>query len=168
MRTITLPLLTLLALTACVEQIYQDSIAEFPPGAEGPRVRPSEPSLPTTSEAGSAGSGVQTVTGDADSTSDDPGSSSGSTGEAPVNLPPTIELFTVSPKDPNEKHLSEAGPAELQLVVSDDVVKVQLSLDGVKLADLKPSDFPRTGRRSRPRTTGRRASSRWWSRTRRA
>jgi hypothetical protein len=141
MRTITLPLLTLLALTACVEQIYQDSIAEFPPGAEGAASSTSEPSLPTTSEAASAGSGVQTVTGDADSTSADPGSSSGSSGDAPVNLPPTIELFKVNVKD---DHLSEAGPAELQLVVSDDVVKVQLSLDGEKLADLKPSDFPYT------------------------
>jgi hypothetical protein len=61
-----------------------------------------------------------------------------------VNLPPTIELFTVSPKDPNEKQLSEAGPAELQLVASDDVVKVRLMLDGVELAkNLKPGDFPR-------------------------
>jgi hypothetical protein len=40
--------------------------------------------------------------------------------------------------------LSEAGPAELQLVASDDVVKVRLSLDGVELAkNLKPGDFPR-------------------------
>jgi hypothetical protein len=143
MRTITLPLLTLLALTACVEQIYQDSIAEFPPGADGAASSTSEPPLPTTSEATSVGPGVQTVTGDVDSTgpgstSDDPGSSSGSTGEAPVNLPPTIELFAVTPA-----HLGEAGPAELQLVVSEDVVAVQLSLDGVKLADLKPGDFPR-------------------------
>jgi hypothetical protein len=60
-----------------------------------------------------------------------------------ANLPPTIELFTVTPKDPNEKQLSEAGPAELQLVASDDVVKVRLSLDGVELAKLKPGDFPR-------------------------
>ena len=145
MRTITLLLLTLLALTACVEQIYQDSIAEFPPGADDAASSTSWPQLPTTSEATSAGPGVQTVTGDVDSTgpgstSVDPGSSSGSsTGEAPVNLPPTIELFAVTPA-----HLGEAGSAELQLVVSEDVVAVQLSLDGVKLADLKPGDFPRS------------------------
>jgi hypothetical protein len=139
MRTITLPLLTLLALTACVERIYQDSIAEFPPGADGAASSTSAPPLPTTSEATSAGSGVQTVTGDVDSTTADPGSSSGSTGEAPVNLPPTIELFTVTPT-----HLGEAGPVELQLVVSEDVVAVELLLDGVKLADLKPDDFPYT------------------------
>ncbi len=94
--------------------------------------------VPTTS----AGAGVQTVTGNEDSTGSsntDPGASSGSSGEAPVNLPPTIELFDVT-----QDHLDEAGPAELQLVVSADVVKVQLSLDGVELANnLKPGDFPR-------------------------
>jgi len=143
MRTITSPLLALLTLTACVEQIYRDSIAEFPPGADGATSSTSEPPTPTTSETNSAGPWVQTVTGDLESTgpgstSADTGSTSGSTGDPPVNLPPSIELFTVSPK-----HLSEAGPAELQLVVSDDVVTVQLSLDGVKLADLKPDAFPR-------------------------
>ena len=97
-----------------------------------------EPPTPTTS----AGSGVQTVTGDEDSTGPsttssgaDPGSSSGDE----VNLPPTIELFDVK-----QDHLSEAGPAELQLIVSADVVKVKLSLDGKELAkNLKPGDFPR-------------------------
>ena len=97
-----------------------------------------EPSTPTTS----AGSGVQTVTGDGESTGPsttssggDPGSSSGD----PVNLPPTIELFDVK-----QDHLDEAGPADLQLVASDDVVKVRLTLDGEKLADLTLADFPRT------------------------
>jgi hypothetical protein len=97
-----------------------------------------EPPTPTTS----AGSGVQTVTGDVDSTASstsssgaEPGSSSGDE----VNLPPTIELFDVK-----QDHLSEAGPAELQLIVSADVVKVKLSLDGKELAkNLKPADFPR-------------------------
>ena len=97
-----------------------------------------EPSTPTTS----AGSGVQTVTGDEESTgpsttssAGDPGSSSGD----PVNLPPTIELFDVV-----QDHLDEAGPADVQLIASDDVVKVRLTLDGEKLADLTLADFPRT------------------------
>ena len=97
-----------------------------------------EPSTPTTS----GGAGVQTVTGDEESTGPsttssggDPGSSSGD----PVNLPPTIELFDVK-----QDHLDEAGPADLQLVASDDVVKVRLTLDGEKLADLTLADFPRT------------------------
>ncbi|MBK7829363.1 hypothetical protein [Nannocystis sp.] len=97
-----------------------------------------EPSTPTTS----AGSEVQTVTGDEESTAPsttssagDPGSSSGD----PVNLPPTIELFDVV-----QDHLDEAGPADLQLIASDDVVKVRLTLDGEKLADLTLADFPRT------------------------
>ncbi len=135
MRTITLPLISLFALTGCVEQIYQDSIAEFPPGADATSSSTAEPPIPTTS----AGSGVQTVTGDADSTgSADPGTSSGSSGEMPVNLPPKIELFEVTPT-----HLGEAGPAELNLIVSEDVVRVRLSLDGKMLDDdLKPGDFP--------------------------
>jgi hypothetical protein len=53
-----------------------------------------------------------------------------------VNLPPTVDL-TVMPN-----HLSEAGQAELHLVASEDVVKVRLSLDGEKIADLTPADFP--------------------------
>ncbi len=138
MRTITLPIISLFALTSCVEQIYQDSIAEFPPGADATSSSTAEPPSPTTS----AGSGVQTVTGDVDSTggtgSVDPDASSGSSGEMPVNLPPTIELFEVSPT-----HLGEAGPAEINLIVSEDVVRVRLSLDGKMLDDnLKPGDFP--------------------------
>ena len=99
---------------------------------------------PTTTD-GYDSSPVATVTGPPDETT----TATTATTEAPstttgdmANLPPTIELFTVSPKDPKEKQLSEAGPAELQLVASDDVVKVRLSLDGVVLAQLKPADFP--------------------------
>jgi hypothetical protein len=99
--------------------------------------------VPTTSD-GANSSPVATVTGPPDESS-----SAATTLQEPetttgdmINLPPTIELFTVTPKDLNEKQLSEAGPAELQLVASDDVVKVRLSLDGVELAELKPSDFP--------------------------
>ena len=97
-----------------------------------------EPSTPTTS----AGSEVQTVTGDEESTGPSmtiSGPDSGASSGDPVNLPPTIELFDVV-----QDHLDEAGPADLQLIASDDVVKVRLTLDGEKLADLTPADFPRT------------------------
>lgn len=101
--------------------------------------------VPTTSD-GANSSPVATVTGPPDESSSaattlpEPETTTGDM----INLPPTIELFTVTPKDPNEMQLSEAGPAELQLVASDDVVKVRLSLDGVELAkNLKPGDFPR-------------------------
>jgi hypothetical protein len=134
-------LLVPIVLVGCVEQLYNDSIGQFPPNADTSSSTTDSPA-PTTTDGPSSGPGVQTVTGDEDSTgassassSTDPGSSSG---EQPVNVPPTIELFTVSPE-----HLSEAGAAELQLVASDDVVKVRLSLDGVELAELKPTDFPR-------------------------
>lgn len=101
--------------------------------------------VPTTSD-GANSSPVATVTGPPDESS-----SAATTLQEPetttgdmINLPPTIELFTVTPKDPNEMQLSEAGPAELHLVASEDVVKVRLSLDGVELAkNLKLGDFPR-------------------------
>ncbi len=140
MRDIYRLLLAPLVLTGCVEQLYNDSIGQFPPNADTSSATTESPT-PTTTDTAPADSGVQTVTGDEDSTgpnssNSDPGASSG---EAPVNLSPTIEVFDVK-----QDHLSEAGPAELQLVVSADVVKVQLSLDGVELADgLKPGDFPR-------------------------
>jgi len=139
---LTVSVLTSLSLAGCVEQAYQEGVGLAPKGTET-ATSTGEPVTPTTTE-GVDPPPVQTVTGDVDSTGLDStsaelGSSSGSTGEPPVNLPPTIELFTASPK-----HLGEAGPAELQLVASDDVVSVQLSLDGVKLADLKPGAFPRT------------------------
>jgi hypothetical protein len=133
-------LLVPFVLVGCVEQLYNDSIGQFPPNADTSSSTTDLPA-PTTTDGTSTGPGVQTVTGDEDSTgasssssSTDPGSSSG---EQPVNVPPTIELFTVSPE-----HLSEAGAAELQLVASDDVVKVRLSLDGAELDELTPADFP--------------------------
>ncbi len=97
-----------------------------------------EPSTPTTS----AGSGVQTVTGEEESTGSSTASSGGDPGSSssdPVNLPPTIELFAV-----DNDYINAAGPLTLTLVASDDhaVVKVRLYLDGVKLADLTPADFP--------------------------
>ncbi len=95
-----------------------------------------EPPTPTTT----AGSGVQTVTGDGASTGTSVGSDTGpdpeSSSGAAVNNPPTADLSV----QPN--HLGEAGPAELHLVASPDVVKVRLSLDGEKISDLTPADFP--------------------------
>ncbi len=96
-----------------------------------------EPSIPTTS----AGTDVQTLTGDQQTTgpgtnsSGDPGSSS-SDG---LNLPPTIELFAA-----DDDYIDAAGPLTLTLAASDDhaVIKVRLYLDGEKLADLTPADFP--------------------------
>jgi hypothetical protein len=80
------------------------------------------------------------VTGDVESTGTSEGSGpepepESSSGEA-VNDPPTVDLSV----QPN--HLGEAGPAQLHLVASADVVKVRLSLDGEKIADLTPADFP--------------------------
>lgn len=140
MRYTTLTISTLLLLGGCIQDLLADGAALSPDTeADASSTSTGEPSLPTTS---SAGSGVQTVTSDAESTETsgstvadtepDPASSSG---EA-VNLPPTVDL-SVTPD-----HLGEAGPAELHLVASDDVVKVRLSLDGEKIADLTPANFP--------------------------
>lgn len=126
---------TALLLGGCIQDLLAEGAALAPDtGTEASSTSTGEPSTPTTT----AGSGVQTVTGDGVSTGTsmasepDPESSSG---EA-VNDPPTVDL-TVQPD-----HLGEAGPAELHLVASDDVVKVRLSLDGEKIADLTPADFP--------------------------
>jgi hypothetical protein len=130
----------LLLLGGCLQDLLNEgdglvSVSATEPDASSTST--GEPPTPTTS----AGSGVQTVTGDEDtgpsttSSGAEPGSSSGDA----VNLPPTIELFDVK-----QDHLSEAGPADLQLITSDDVVKVRLMLDGEKLADLTLADFPRT------------------------
>jgi len=100
-----------------------------------------EPPTPTTS----AGSGVQTVTGASEETGETTTFDPWTTTTGPQeNLPPTVD-FTVTATPPNPPHhLGEAGQAELALVVSTDVVKVHLSLDGVKLGDnLTPADFPR-------------------------
>ncbi len=132
-------LLALLLLGGCLEGLLNEgdglvSITATDAGSTST----GGPPTPTTS----GGAGVQTVTGDEESTGPsmtssaaDPGSSSGDA----VNLPPTIELFDVM-----QDHLDEAGPADLQLIASDDVVKVRLTLDGEKLADLTLADFPRT------------------------
>jgi hypothetical protein len=131
----------LLLLGGCLQDLLNEGdglVSISATEADASATSTGEPPTPTTS----AGSGVQTVTGDEDSTGPsttssgaEPGSSSG---EA-VNLPPKIELFNVK-----QDHLDEAGPADLQLIASDDVVKVRLMLDGEKLADLTLADFPRT------------------------
>ena len=142
-----------LLLAGCPLQIYDDLVENYPPTGStsssstltsGPTT---EMLTPTTTDAVTAGP-VQTVTGAGDDTGDmatsDPGTTT--TNGPQENTPPTIDLFTVTASPPNPPdHVGEAGPAEIQLVVSDDVVKVHLSLDGVKLAgDLTPTDFPRT------------------------
>jgi hypothetical protein len=109
---------------------------------------------------------VQTVTGDEDST----GSSSSSSSTRPgVELErpgqPAADDRAVRRE---QEHLDEAGPAELQLVASDDVVKVRLSLDGVELAELTPGDFPHEWEALSAKDNGLARSSRWWSRTPRA
>jgi len=130
----------LLLLGGCLQDLLNEGdglVSVSATEADASSTSTGEPPTPTTS----AGSGVQTVTGDEDtgpsttSSGAEPGSSTGDE----INLPPTIELFDVK-----QDHLSEAGPAELQLLVSADVVKVKLSLDGKELAkNLKPGDFPR-------------------------
>jgi len=128
-----------LLLGGCIQDLLADGAALAPTtGADASSTSTGEPSTPTTT----AGSGVQTVTGAvastgtsvASETESDPEPES-STGEA-VNDPLTVDL-TVQPN-----HLGEAGPAELHLVASDDVVNVRLSLDSEKIADLTPADFP--------------------------
>nr|WP_293175527.1 hypothetical protein [Nannocystis sp.] len=137
--TTTMSISSLLLLSGCIQDLL-DQGAALAPDTETAASTTStgEPPTPTTSDEANS-SPVATVTGPPDettspSTTQDPGTTMG----VEENLPPAIELFAVSPK-----HLSEAGPAELQLVVSADVVKVRLSLDGMKLTDdLKPMDFP--------------------------
>ena len=148
-------ILALLALSpaGCPEQVYEDLTAKYPEDDDtsGSATLTSGPTtempIPTTTDPAPADPGVQTVTGASEDTGDtttaDP---STTTDGPPENAPPKIGLFTVTASPPNSpNHLGEAGPAEIQLAVSDDVVKVHLSLDGEPLAgDLSPADFPRT------------------------
>jgi len=139
-QTITKMSISSLLLGGCIQDLL-DQGAALTPDTETAASATStgDPPTPTTSE-GVNSSPVQTVTGSPDETTSssttmqEPGTTTGAPEE---NLPPTIELFDV-----NQDHLSEAGPAQLQLLVSADVVKVRLSLDGEKLADLTPGDFP--------------------------
>ena len=143
--TIFAATLTSLVLAGCIEQAYEDGVGLAPIVTETSSTSTGEPGTPTTSGGGGGGPGVQTVTGASEETGEatttDP-SMTTTTGPQ-ENLPPTVN-FTVTATPPNPPHhLGQAGQAELALVVSADVVKVRLSLDGEKLADLTPSDFPR-------------------------
>jgi|JI10StandDraft_1071094.scaffolds.fasta_scaffold27589_4 hypothetical protein len=159
MRRISKLILVLLALSpaGCPEQVYEELTAKYPADGDtsGSATLTSgsatETPTPTTTNPAPADPGVQTVTGASEGTAEttvsDPGTTTASdpsTGPQ-ENAPPTIDLFTVLASPPNPPHhLGEAGQAELQLVVSADVVKVRLTLDDEKLADLTPADFPRT------------------------
>jgi len=129
-----------LLLGGCIQDLLADGAALAPDTeTDASSTSTGEPPTPTTSND----PGVQTATGvdestETSATTGDPGTSAdpvSSSGEE-ANVPPTVDL-TVMPG-----HLSEAGQAELQLVASDDVVKVRLSLDGEKIADLTPANFP--------------------------
>jgi hypothetical protein len=141
MRSYTLMIsLLALLLAGCIQGLLDEGdglVSITATEADTSSTSTGEPPTPTTSGA----SGVQTVTGDEESTGPSATSSgpdSGASSGDPVNLPPTIEVFDAAPD-----HLGEAGQADLQLVTSDDVVKVRLLLDGEKLADnLTPADFP--------------------------
>ncbi len=139
-QTMTMMSISSLLLGGCIQDLLEQG-AELSPDTEAAASATStgDPPTPTTS-AGVNSSPVQTVTGPPDETTSPSATTPGTTtGNPEENSPPTIELFDVK-----QDHLSEAGPAELQLVASADVVNVRLSLDGVALAaDLKPIDFPR-------------------------
>jgi len=144
MRSIHLRLLPLL-LAGCIDQLHEDAHALTYIEA-GTTSSSSGSGVPTTSQ-GATGDPVQTVTGDTtggESTTTDESTTAAATTGPQENQPPTVD-FTVTATPPNPPgHLGEAGQAELALVASADVVKVRLSLDGVKLADnLTPADFPR-------------------------
>jgi hypothetical protein len=142
MRRTTLLLWGSLLLGGCIQDLLADGAALAPnTETDASSTSTGEPSTPTTS--GADPGGVHTVTGDSGSTGTTEGTDAEDTGVDPVsssgeavNLPPTVDL-TVMPE-----HLGEAGPAELHLAASEDVVKVRLSLDGEKIADLTPADFP--------------------------
>ena len=145
MRSIHLRFLPLL-LAGCIDQLHEDAHALTYIEA-ATTSSSSGSSVPTTSQ-GVTGEPVQTVTGDTttgeSTTADETTTATATTTGPQDNLPPTVD-FTVTATPPNPPHhLGEAGQAELALVVSTDVVKVHLSLDGMKLGDnLTPADFPR-------------------------
>ena len=136
-----------LLLAGCPLQIYDELIKDYPPTGSTSSST-TEMLTPTTTDAVTTGPKVQTVTGANEdteaTTAPDPWTTT--TAGPQENAPPKIDLFTVIASLPNlPGHLGEAGPAAIQVMVSDDVVKVDLSLDGEQLAeDLIPADFPRT------------------------
>jgi len=140
MRWTMMSISIVLLLGGCIQDLLADGAALAPDTeTDTSSTSTGEPPTPTSSND----PGVQTATGidestETSATTGDPGTSAdpvSSSGEE-ANLPPTVDL-TVMPN-----HLSEAGQAELHLVASEDVVKVRLSLDGEKIDDLTPADFP--------------------------
>jgi hypothetical protein len=137
-------LLALLALPGCIEQIYADSIAEFPPKADtsGGSTEPT----PTTTDPEPPDPGVQTATGASSEETGATGTTtfgtttSGTTTGPQENQPPKIDTF-----DASAYFLDAAGPLALTLAASDDhgVVKIRLYLDDEELeSNLTLADFP--------------------------
>ena len=91
------------------------------------------------SSSGSATPTTSAGSGEPSGTSDDTGEATfdGATTGPQDDIPPQIAMFEVVPD-----HLGEAGPAELQLTVSADVVRVSLTLDDGPATELTPSQFP--------------------------
>lgn len=139
MRVNQLLLMTLL-LAGCIDQLHEEAHALTYVDGETTTSSTGGPGVPTTTQ--DSGHGVQTVTGDTTleqtTAAVDDTSTGTSTGE-PVNLPPTIDLFTAEPGQ-----LSEAGKALLHLETSADVVQVRLYQNDEPIADLKPANFPYT------------------------
>lgn len=137
-------LLVSLAPLTCVEQIYADSIAEFPPKADTTGSTTEPPTL-TTTAPDPPDPDLQTVTG---ASSEETGASetttgttsSGTTTGPQENQPPEIDAF-----EANAYFFDEAGPITLTLGATDDqaVVRVRLYLDDDELeSNLTLADFP--------------------------
>jgi hypothetical protein len=134
-----------LALTACVEQIYADSIAEFPP-KEDTTGSTTAPPTPTTTDPDPPDPGLQTATG---ASSEETGAAGTTTAETTTsgmttgpqeNQPPKIDLFEAS-----AYFFDAAGPLTLTLAASDDhaVVRARLYLDEEEIeSNLTLADFP--------------------------
>ena len=120
----------------CIQDAWNDwsalTVAEPSTGAVfststgAPEVEPTGAIQTVTSAAGTTGTGL------------DPGPVETTGAPGSENAPPTITSFFIVPPT----SISEAGPAVLELVTSEDVVKVHLQLNGELLAELTPADFP--------------------------
>jgi hypothetical protein len=139
-------LLATLALPGCIEQIYADSIAEFPP-KEGTSSGTAEPPSPTTTDPAPPDPGVQTVTGasseetGAAETTTSGTTTSGTTTTGPQeNQPPVIDDVR------RQRVLLRRGRAAHAHARRDDdhaVAKVRLFLDEEEIeSDLTLADFP--------------------------
>ncbi|HEY8377032.1 MAG TPA: hypothetical protein VIK91_11110, partial [Nannocystis sp.] len=127
--------------SACVASWPLPEICPEAGCSTGEPVSSSTTGSPDTGEP--TGGGFQTVTGAPTSTQADepmepppPPETTGTTSPPEENEPPTVKL-KVEPG-----HLAEAGQALLLLEPSPDVVTVRVSMNGVPLAELAPSDFP--------------------------